>query len=223
MGNRLCAMFLATAMAMGCGTIQVDVVKPYEAHARLAPTQIIVFDFESDAADISLSDEDASKQAAGRAVAKGLSEGLLEELEDLGIPSSRQTGELVVPDGALAIFGRIVKVDEGSSFKRGLVGFGYGSSQVDTVAQLYGSGATSPALLAEYSTHATSGRKPGIATTLPIGVAVQGLSIVVLAISAASVGVGELNASVGRDAARTAEEWAEMLEDLFQQQGWVTD
>ncbi len=223
MGNRLCALFLATAMTLGCGTIQVDLVKPYSAGSRPRPTQIIVFDFETDAADIRLSDEGASKEAAGNAVANGLSQMLLEELEDLGIPSSRQTGELVVPDGALAIFGRLVKVDEGSSIKRGLVGFGYGASEVDTVAQLYGSSAMSPELLAEYHTHATSGRKPGIATTLPIGLAVQGLSLIVLGITAASVAVGELNASVGRDAARTGEEWAEMLEALFEEQGWVAD
>jgi hypothetical protein len=49
------------------------------------------------------------------------------------------------------------------------------------------------------------------------------LSLIVLGISAASVAVGEVNASVGRDAARTGEEWAEVLEAFFAEQGWATD
>ena len=223
MGDRLCALLLAAAMSLGCGTINVESVKPFIGKDRSRPTRIIIYDFETDAADIRLSDDDASKAAAGVAVAGGLSQVLLDELKDIGIPTSHQTGELIVPDGALAISGKLMKVDEGSGFKRGLVGFGYGASEVDTIAQIYGPTDMSPELLGEYRTHATSGRKPGILTTLPIGVAVQGFSLVVVAISAASITLGELSASVSRDAARTGEEWADLLKALFEERGWIED
>ena len=114
-------------------------------------------------------------------------------------------------------------MDEGSRDKRVLIGFGSGHSQLDTLARLYVRGDQGPHKMAEYRTTSQSGKKPGILTTLPIGVAFQGFSLLVLGINAASATVGELSATVSGDAAETASEWADALQELFERHGWLDE
>ena len=60
-----------------------------------------------------------------------------------------------------------------------------------------------------------SGAKPGILTTLPIGIAVQGLSILVLLINGGMSTLGELSSSSSANAERMAEELAEAVEETL--------
>jgi hypothetical protein len=210
-----------TVLAFGCGTSDVTAVRPYDGGRLPRPRSIVVYDFETAGADITLAGKERSRADAGRSVAHRLSLEVVEELEDLGIPAERRTGDFEVPSDSFAIHGQLVLANEGSAWKRGFVGFGYGKSEVRTVARLLRHDAGGAEVIAEYDTEATSGRKPGVLTTLPIGMAVQGVSLMVFLVSGAAAGIGELNASLGRDAKRTAKEWVGELEDLFEEHGWL--
>jgi hypothetical protein len=225
MNSRALALILIACMAspVACRTAEITATKRYEGGPVQQPRKIYVFDFRTEDAEIILADEHKHKQTEAKRVARALSLVLVDELEDFEIPIERRTGPFDVPENSVAIHGEILRVDEGSTAKRALVGFGYGASNVDTLARVYLRGPNGPEEMVEYRTEAKSGRKPGILTTLPIGMAVQGFSLLLLAISAGSVALGEINASVAGDAKKTASEWAERLEELFRTQGWLDE
>jgi hypothetical protein len=207
----------------GCRSADITLVEGYNGPPMPQPTQIVVFDFRTDNARMILSDEDASPERTAANVARALSLELIEELEDWNIRIVHGEGPMQIPEGAVAIHGELRLVDEGSTLKRGFIGFGYGASQVETTGRLYMRGELGPRQIAEYQTAARSGKKPGMLTTLPIGMAVQGVSLVVFALNAASFAVGELSATVSGDAKETASEWADALEEFFRNEGWLDD
>lgn len=219
----LMCLFVFGSASFGCRSAEVTLVRGYDGPPVPQPVAVYLYDFDTDETEIHLSDEKRSPQEIARQVAQGLSTALEQEMKDHDIRVVRQSGPLRVPEGGLAIHGDLVKLDEGSRAKRVLVGFGYGATQLDTRARLYLRGKAGPEKIAEYKTTSASGPKPGILTTLPVGMAIQGVSLVVIAINAATATLGEVNSTVSGDAEETAEEWAEVLIEFFQQQGWIDD
>ena len=106
-------------------------------------------------------------------------------------------------------------VAEGSRAKRIFIGFGSGKSRLSAIAQLYGAVPGREGPLFEFQTTAKSGWKPGVLTTLPIGMAVQGLSLVLIVVQGGMVGMGELGASISSDAKRAAKKLADELETVL--------
>ena len=72
-----------------------------------------------------------------------------------------------------------------------------------------------PAVLWEYQNTAASGPKPGVLTTLPIGIAVQGLGLLVLAINGGMATMGALSSSSTANAKRMAKKLADSVEDTL--------
>jgi hypothetical protein len=216
-------LVILVALSSACRTAEITRLQRYEGDPVQQPRIIYIYDFRTDDTRVTLADESQDPASVAANVARALSLELIEELEDFKIPIERRTGPLDVPENSLAIHGEIVSIDEGSRARRVFIGFGNGASEVDTLGRLYLRGARGPEKMAEFRTTASSGNKPGILTTLPIGVAVQGLSLIVLGINAASATIGELNASVAGDARETASEWADALQDMFEIHGWLDD
>jgi hypothetical protein len=210
-------------VSFGCRSTDVTLVKGYDGPPVQQPMAVYLYDFETEGAEITLSDEDRSAQKIARGVSAGLSKVIAQELKDSGITVVRQTGPLQIPSNGLAIHGEVVKLDEGSRAKRVFIGFGYGATHFDTRARLYLPGSNGPEEIAEYLTTSKSGPKPGILTTLPIGVAVQGLSLVVIGVNAATATLGEVKSTVAGGAEDTGEEWVEEVVDFFRKQGWVDE
>jgi hypothetical protein len=217
----LAALGVLSALSLGCVSAEITQVQAYQGEPIHQPGKILVYDFRTDTARITLADEDDSREETAAEVAKALSLILVEELADHGIHAERATTPFDVPPDALAIYGELVEVDEGSRAKRTLVGFGYGASRIDTIARLYMRGPAGPEKVSEYRTVGASGKKPGILTTLPIGAAVQGLSLAVIAINAGSATIGELRSALGSVVKKTGDEWADALHELLLKNDWV--
>ena len=66
--------------------------------------------------------------------------------------------------------------------------------------------------LFEFQNTAKSGAKPGILTTLPIGIAVQGVTLVLLVVQGGMAGMGELSSTSTANAKRMAKELADAVE-----------
>jgi len=219
--SAILALVVLAAFSLGCVSAEVTQVQGYQGPPGPQPGKLLVYDFRTDSARITLADDEDSPQKTAAAVAKALSLILVEELDDHGIRAERATSAFDVPPDTLALYGELVDVDEGSRAKRTLVGFGYGASRIETIARIYRAGASGPEKVAEWRTTGSSGRKPGILTTLPIGAAVQGLSLAVIAINAGSATIGELRSAVGTVAKKTGEEWADEIHALFKKEDWV--
>lgn len=207
----------------GCRSAEVTRLQGYQGPPVQQPRRIYVYDFGTDDARMQLADADEDPARVAAETARALSLALVRELEDFHIPVERRVGPLEVPEDSVALDGELVRVDEGSRARRVLIGFGSGASHVDTLARVYLPGARGPEKMAEYRTTSTSGRKPGILTTLPIGALVQGFTGLVLLVNAGSATLGELNASVAGNAEETASEWAEQLQQLFHRNGWLDE
>ena len=140
---------LASASAVGCGSAQVTAIRSYQGSAIQAPRTLVVYDFAVRSDEVKdstgtkveayLAGEDADHEALAdiRKVARALSEVLVKEFRDNGLPAVRREGKLEVPAGSLAVYGQLVSVDEGSRWKRVLIGFGVGKSQLTAISQLY--------------------------------------------------------------------------------------
>lgn len=216
-------LVLQVAALGGCRSAEVTQVRRYQGPPVQQPRRIYVFEFRSEDAKVQLADEGERPEAVARAAAGTLALDLARELEDFQIPVERRSDELDVPEGSVAIHGEVVEVDEGSRAKRVFIGFSSGETRFDTVARVYLRGPQGPEEIAEYRTTAHSGHKPGILTTLPLGMAVQTLSLLTLAIQGGAATVGELDSTVARDAEETAEKLADALQELFEINGWLDE
>jgi hypothetical protein len=185
----------------------------------------VVYDFEPTGASVGL-DSDRGVGASGdgrsdedlanrREVGRVLADVLAKELENRGILASRKSGPIGVPAGSVTIGGQILTADDGSRAKRVFVGFGYGKSRLTSAAQLYGITEKGPTVVWEYQNTAASGSKPGILTTLPIGAAVQGVTVLVLIVNGGLSTMGELSSSSTANAKRMADELADAVEETL--------
>jgi len=217
------SLVLVIALVAGCAKVNTTGIRRYQGPRLAAARAIVVYDFEPTAESIGLdsnefdggeglSNEDLDNR---REIGRVLADVLAKELEKRGILSSRKTGPIGVPPGSMSIGGQLITVDEGSSAKRILIGFGVGKNRLSSAAQLYGISEDVPAVLWEYQNTAASGPKPGVLTTLPIGIAVQGLGLMVLVINGGMATMGALSSSSTANAKRMAKKLADSVEDTL--------
>lgn len=221
------ALVLVISLSAGCAKVNTNGLRRYQGLRVPAPRGIVVYDFEPTGKSIGLdtgreTPEDglgpsAEEMTNRREVGRVLADILAKELDKRGILTSRKSGPVNVPEGSMAIGGQVVTVDEGSRAKRIFIGFGSGRSRLTSVGQLYGStqAQAGPANLWEYQNTAASGAKPGILTTLPIGVAVQGFTLLLLVVNGGLTTMGELSAASTSNAKRMAKELAKGVEESF--------
>ncbi len=120
----------------------------------------------------------------------------------------------------LLVDGQFLTVDEGSPLRRLVIGFGSGTSTVESRAQIYQGGDGRKIL--EFTTHSDSGMMPGAAATLGAGAAVQGgVTAGMVVANTAISGVKTYNSDVARMAAASGDQVVRYLSEFFAQQGWI--
>jgi hypothetical protein len=219
-------ILVVTVFSAGCASVNTNGIRRHRGPRLPAPIAIVVYDFEPTGTSIGLDtgrDADGERGALSkedlenrREVGKALADVLAKELESNGILTSRKSGPIGVPSGSMAIGGQIVTVDEGSRAKRIFIGFGSGKSRLTSAAQLYAVPDADPSIIWEYQNTAASGSKPGILTTLPIGVAVQGVTLLLLVITGGLTTMGEVSAASTANAKRMGKELADSLGETLE-------
>ena len=222
---RAISLVVVVALLVGCAQVNTTPVRRYRGPRLEGARAVVVYDFEPTGESIGLesgrnveANEDGLSEeslANRREVGRVLADVLAEELEDRGILTSRKSGPIGVPPGSLVMGGQIVTVDDGSRAKRVFIGFGSGKSRLTSAAQLYAITETGPTVAWEYQNTAASGSKPGVLTTLPIGMAVQGLTVMVLILNGGFSTLGELSSSSTANAKRMADELADAVEETL--------
>ncbi len=220
--TRAVSLVLVIALVAGCASVNTTAMRRHRGARLPAPRAVVVYDFEPTGQSVGLdSDRGVSTSGAGlsdedlanrREVGRVLADVLAEELENRGILVSRKSGPIGVPPGSMVIGGQIVTADDGSRAKRVFIGFGSGKSRLTSAAQLYAITENGPTVVWEYQNTAASGARPGILTTLPIGVAVQGVTVLVLLVNGGMSTMGELSSSSTANAKRMADVLADAVE-----------
>jgi len=216
--------FVFAFVVAGCARAVVE-PRNVEATREPRPTKILVYDFAVTPAEVSSHEgiaigtsSDRNNVELGHDVASALSNQLADELREQGFVVERRHRGSHVGAHELAIEGEFLDVAEGDQVKRLVIGFGAGAAKVDTAVHVYYGGRR----IADFRTHADSGKMPGAAATLDAGVAAEGaVTGTMVATNAATGSYKEYHSQVERMSAKSAEQAGRYLSELFGRQGWI--
>ena len=237
----ICRHFVATTVigsvalvaALGCASVDVSQTDRYRGPKLSRPERIIVHDFAAIPGDLP-SWSEARSQFSGTAVQQTTDEletgrklgalvaaELVAKIKAMGLNAVMAAGQGEPREGEIVLVGYFTSLDEGSAAKRVMLGFGSGASELTTHVEGYRMTDRGLEKLGSGETSSSAGKTPGmfvpllvtIATANPIGLLVGGAVKV----------VGERSGKSGIEgtAKRTAGEIAEVLEQRFQEQGWI--
>lgn len=240
MKRRCCrriAFLFVLAVVAGCASTKVTEQTPITEPTLPRPNQIWVYDFVATPTDVPADSSIASQvgapstpptaeeTATGRQLGALIARELVADIQAMGL-SAVQAGPGATPQvGDGVIRGYLVSTEgggAGSAVKRFVIGFGAGTSEMDTVVEGY---AVTPQGLRKLGsgTLTSSGSKtPGavvpaavaIATGNPIGlVVVGGLKL---------YGEASGRSALEGRAKATADAIAEQLKIRFQDRGWIS-
>lgn len=156
-------------------------------------------------------DATEQKTALAHKVAASLSQALVSELQALHLHAERAYGPPPSGQNAILITGQFLIVDEGNRLQRMTVGFGAGGTKVQTAVKVY----ANQTLIAEFTTNAKSGRKPGILPMSGAGALLGHAKTSLVASSALSGGSELFGVDVAADSQRTAKAIVKELKPIL--------
>jgi len=234
--SRIVLCLVALVVVGGCASTNVTQQTPMSSPALAKPNQIWVYNFIANPADMPADSSIAGSVSApstpptreeieqGRSLGASIAQDLVVDINAMGL-SAVQAGPGSSPQvGDGVIRGYIVSVQgggAGSAVKRFVIGFGAGTSEMDTVVEGF---AVTPQGLRKLGsgTLSSSGNKtPGM--VVPAAVAIATGSPVGLIVVGGLKVYGEAsgrNTTEGR-AKATADEIAAQLKIRFQDRGWI--
>ncbi len=195
------------------------------------PSRILLYDFAVSEREVteyqgimrqqpSVKDPAERERQLAREVKDALAKEVADGLRKLGFTIERVSRGTVATGSELLVDGQFLTVDEGSPLRRLVIGFGSGTSTVESRAQVYQGSNTRKVI--EFTTHSDSGMMPGAAATLGAGAAVQGgVTAGMVVANTAISGVKTYNSDVARMGAASGDQVVRYLSEFFAQQGWI--
>jgi hypothetical protein len=234
----------------GCATVSVtpgNIERPDPAVAYNAieaepvmPAQIAVADFDfvpssvienrsgfHRALDFFLGNSSAQQRqtAIGRKAATVLSDKTAQRLGKTGLQVTRipSGSDVPLPADSLLVTGRLLEVNEGNCFTRVTFGFGLGESHLVSEVRVYRVVNREQAEVLAFTTHANSGKMPGIAASLAFGYFLIGpITIITVVEDAVSSGQKIYVSQIDYLAAQTGDQVARYLSQYAAQQRWIS-
>jgi len=219
----------------GCAPTNVNV--NYEHNGPLPrPARILVYEFAVSPDEVQLdrglgaalqqmaqgTPRTEAELQIGRHAARALADELVKRINAMGLPAERAWGAPMRWGDALLIEGQFISINQGNRTERAVIGLGSGASEVQTQVQVYETRRNERLeRVAEFTTDARSGYKPGMAETMGAGAAAGNLAAAAAVSAAGTVASEMLSANVQADAERTATDVAAQLQSYFVQQGWI--
>lgn len=232
--TRIAFCVLALMMAVGCASTKVTGRDSKIGTEKIAkPDRIYVYPFAATHADIPSWSSAAERLdppskpptpeelEVGRKLGDLVAKELVTKIEGMGLVALEGSQQSLPQPNDLMIIGYFGAVEEGSTAKRLVLGFGSGATDLTTAVEGYQMTNTGPRLLGTGQLESGGGKTPGLivpiavlaATANPIGLIVMGGMKVEGEISGRT--------KIEGSAKRTAEAIAEQLEIKFKEQGWI--
>jgi Domain of unknown function (DUF4410) len=227
-------LFALAVVATGCASTTVTGQRQDVTEAVPRPNQIWVYDFVATASDIpadsslrgqfspSSAEPTAQQISAGRQLGTLIARDLVADIQSMGLPAALAGPGTSAQVGDGIIRGYIVSVEGGSAAKRFVVGFGSGTSEMDTLVEGYVMTAQGLRRLGSGTLSSSGSRTPGM--IVPAAVAIASGNPVGLIVAGGMKIYGEAsgrNQLEGR-AKATADEIAAQLRIRFQDRGWIS-
>jgi hypothetical protein len=157
-------------------------------------------------------------------VAEAVSISTVKKLDNAGLPTVRipYNDNVLYPGNNLLITGRFLNIDEGNRLTRVGVGLGAGASTLDSEVHVYRVSQGERAEVLSFTTHADSGRMPGLAESLPLGVFLIGpITAFTMIEDTASTGQKLYSSEVDYLAAETGDQIARYISQYSADQLWI--
>ena len=195
------------------------------------PQRILLYDFAVSEEEVkeyqgimrqqpNIKDAAERERLLAKEVKDALAEEVVDGLKPLGFVVQRVGRGTKAAGSDLVIDGQFLSVDEGNPLSRLVIGFGTGSSTVQSRVQVYQG--KDERMLMEFTTQSDSGSLPGAAPMLGAGAAIQGGVTAGMVVANATVsGVKTYNSDVARMAAGSGDQVARYLSEFFAKQGWI--
>lgn len=232
------AIFLSLTISIAAcaGAKVADQTENAPVANTVQPSQIVIYPFATDAADVSLNssivqrayrdvsgtDQNAEQHKIATDTASDLCEKLAANLVAKGYKAvCLHRGTPVGDANSLVVDGEFTDISEGNRLRRLVIGFGAGSSVLDATVHVYqhANGASQP--LIDFNTHADSGKMPGAAVMGPAGAIAGGSAAVVVGANAAVGGAKSYTSTTGYLADKTATQIVDVVTKYYTQQGWA--
>jgi len=219
------------AIGLGCASAGVTTIPGTRDDAMLPqPSVVYIYDFAVSANDVVVDTLGAEFMSEGEklseeerqayATANALSEAIVAELRKQGINAMRANDGDIPPLHALVLKGQFITINEGSRFKRMLIGFGAGSSELRANVQAYQATERGLRRIAEAEAEASGSKMPGMAVPVAGGAA-MGSAATSAVISGGMNIAKETRSAMNPDAQRMAEKIAERAKAFYVRQGWL--
>lgn len=170
------------------------------------------------------SSADSRRIEIGRDAATELSNQTVKRLDKMGLRATRIAGDndTSLSGNFLLVTGRLVDVDEGNRFTRVAVGLGAGESRLATEVHVFRVVNGEKAEVLAFTTHANSGKMPGLAASMGLGELVLGPITAITAIEdAASSGQKIYSSQIEYLAGETSDQVARYMSQYAAQEDWI--
>lgn len=242
-------VIISTGLA-ACGRLSItpqasarpDPVLAYHAieTERFVPDWIEVYDFDVSSASVTENGDplnrtiDLLRRDSGEArrreiaadAAATLSVQTVKRLDQMGFSSIRISpdDDVPMPGNNLVVTGRLIDVDEGNRLTRVAVGLGAGESMLETEVHVYRVAQGERAEVLTFTTDADSGRMPGLAETLPLGVFLIGpITVLSTVENSASTGQKIYSTQMEYLASETGDEISRYLSQYSAEESWIPE
>jgi Domain of unknown function (DUF4410) len=229
-------LVIVVAMLAGCASTKVTQETPLAAPGLARPNQIWVYDFVAAPSDMPADSSLAGQVGApstpptpeemetGRKYGAMIAHQLVNDLHKMGMPAI-QAGPGSSPQiGDGVIRGYIVSTEGGGAkgfARRFVIGFGAGTTEMDTVVEGYVVTAHGLRKLGSGTLSSSGNKTPG--AVVPAAVAIATANPIGLIVVGGAKLVGEASGRSGLEgrAKATADEIAARLKIRFQDRGWI--
>jgi hypothetical protein len=204
---------LAALALAGCASISVQPVS--EVATQRMPQRVYVTPFSTAHGEFKVDREGAELKAFKSNLQDLMMSAIATDLTKRLIPAAiTLQKDWAQPENAWVIRGKFVRVNQGSRFLRGAIGFGAGGTKLETVVEVYDLSDLSGRPFLTFSTTGGSNAEPGAVS----GAATDPLTFV---LSAAAGGAGGVAHGLTEDTSRTAREITAELSNYMFEQGWI--
>jgi Domain of unknown function (DUF4410) len=232
-GCRIVLCVLALLFAGGCASTQITQQTPMSSPGLARPNQIWVYNFVANPADMPADSSlrgqvgapstppTAAQIEEGRQLGTLIAQALVADINAMGL-SAAQTGPGSSPQvGDGVIRGYLVSVQSGSAVQRFVIGFGAGTSEMDTVVEGYAVTPQGWRKLGSGTLTSSGNKTPGM--VVPAAVAIATANPIGLIVVGGAKIYGETSGRSGLEgrAKATADAIAEQLRIRFQDRGWI--
>jgi hypothetical protein len=231
--SRLVLCVLTLVVLVGCASTKVTQQTPISSPGLARPNRIWVYNFVANPADMPAdssiggavsapSTPPAAEQLAeGRQLGALIAADLVADIQAMGLPAAQADPGSSPPIGDGVIRGYLISVQGGGAVKRFVIGFGYGTSEMDTVVEGYAVTPQGWRKLGSGTLSSSGSKTPGVAVPAAVAIA-SGNPIGLIVVGGLKI-YGEAsgrNTLEGR-AKATADAIADQLKIRFEDRGWI--